>query len=212
MRRGQTLVVVLSLVVLGACGSTAERPTAEAAAAQAIQQGASWRERWQPGGVQIHGTRVVPQGVVVLYSKPRDQGQEQGPRLNFGYVLTQQTPAGWIATAASFGGGTVAPNDLVAYSRAPLPGGDTIVYGEAVLPEVAAIEVSLPEGAILQDQLTGEMFAVLIPGNRPICTVRVLDAAGHIIQTMNETDAVIPSSPETQHAPNQAPSCPRTGP
>lgn len=212
MRRVQTLVVVLSMVLLGACGSTAERPTAEAAAAQAIQQGASWRERWQPGGVQIHGTRVVPQGVVVLYSKPLDQGQEQGPRSNFGYVFTQQTASGWIATAASFGGGTVAPNDLVAYSRTPLPSGDTIMYGEAVQPEIASVEVSLPEGEILQDRLTGEMFAVLIPGSRPICAVRVLDAAGHIIQTITDTNEVHSLSPETQRAPNQAPSCPRTGP
>ncbi len=162
-----------------------------------------------PAHVQIHGTRTVPQGVVVLYTAdmPAQDGPPNPP--NMGYVFTTQRRGSWQATRSTYGSSFVAPGQLLDYRSGAFAGGANtavIVYGRVLSPEVTAVEATFDTGQVVRDQVTGAMFSLIAPDATAACELRALDTHGNVVEQFAPAHADV--APHDAQA--RAASCPAT--
>jgi hypothetical protein len=137
--------------------------------------------------VEVHGTYDVAEGTLVLYSiQQPDRGR--WPPLHLGYVLVERRDDGWYPVDVQFSNQAQPP--LVTYQSQPVRDineTDWIVYGRALSPEVAAVEVRFDTGATLRDQVTDGTFAVVGDGASAACEVQVLNTQEQVIQQIDAT-------------------------
>ncbi len=187
------LMVMATLVV--ACGATGGIGTPEEAAVAHVRQMGPPGSGFSRGrDVEVHGTYDVAEGTLVLYSI-RQPGNTQWPPLNLGYVLVEQREDGWYPVDVQFSNEAQPPS--VTYQSEPVRDVgemDWIVYGRALSPDVAAVEVHFDTGATLRDQVTDGTWAVVGDGATAACEVRVLNTHEQVIQQFDATAATTTGS------------------
>jgi hypothetical protein len=58
----------------------------------------------------------------------------------------------------------------------------SIVYGEALTPDVAVVEVTFANGVTQQAHLVNRFFAAIVPGTVTACEARVFAADGSMLR------------------------------
>ncbi len=182
--------LVLATMLTVACDTTRGAATPEAAALAHVGQMGPPGSGFSRGrDVELHGTYDVAEGMLVLYSIQRADSA-QWPPLNLGYVLVEQREDGWYPVEVQFSNEAQPP--LVMYQSQPVRDvGETdwIMYGRALSPEVAAVEVRFDTGAPLRDYVTDGTWAVVADGATAACEVRVLNRQQEIVQQIDVTAA-----------------------
>ncbi len=187
----RVIALVLMATLMVACGATGGVGTPEAAAVEHVRQMGPPGSGFSRGrDVEVHGTYDVAEGTLVLYSIQRPDN-EQWPPLNLGYVLVERREDGWYPVEVQFNNESQPPQ-LVTYQSQPVRDvseTDWIVYGRALSPEVAAVEVRFDTGATLRDQVTDGTWAVVGDGASAACELRVLNAQEQVMEQINTTAA-----------------------
>lgn len=192
----KVVIVLLITASLTACSLPLSRGVPRVSGAtpeEVVQRHVPNLGRPAPGNVRVHGTRVLPQGTLVLYTA--DAANQGGPStpLNMGYALTKQHGATWQVEESTYGGGIAEGGQLIEYHSAPLGSGgrptDWIVYGRVLDPTVVIVEASFDTGQVVHDSVTGAMFGLVAPAATTVCDVRLLNAQGQVLQRLDPTQA-----------------------
>lgn len=165
--------------------------------------------RQAPDGLVVCGYRCDPKvgtsGGVVLYSEGRGA---QGRASRYGFILAGRYEGQWTSTVGVGADGRNEPlppgapattyNELIPSRDATNPDSEgmgdwMVVWGYAVSPRVAAVEVVLDAGRTLRDTLTGGMYAVIVEAGAT-CEVRALDSHGQVLLTIPGVDGPSPRS------------------
>jgi hypothetical protein len=182
------LVLAATLV---ACGAPGGIDTPEAAAVAHVRQMGPPGSGFSRGrDVEVHGTYEVAEGTLVLYSIQQPD-RMQWPPLNLGYVLVQRREDGWYPVEVQFNNAAQQPQ-LVTYQSQPVRDVgemDWVVFGRALSPEVAAVEVRFDTGVTLRDQVTDGTWAVVADGATAACEVRALNEQEQVLQQIDVTAA-----------------------
>jgi hypothetical protein len=146
-------------------------------------------DRAQAEQVQILSTHRWSQGVVVLYSALCPNGKKAQLQPIFGHQVVKQAGRSWqVSSSDSYGTETSATTSekLVNYriSKSTSRGNDryTILYGQILKPKVTAVEASFDNGQILRDDSGKGVFALISPGSRAVCELRVFGSDNQILQ------------------------------
>ncbi len=148
---------------------------------QAVQQ-----SQVGPGGkpmpMDLLGRRTLANGTVIVLHRSTHAHPDGQQFDMFGYTLVDRIELGWqTGSSGGYGGDMSPPIPFVAYgSGATFSNGRDlpIVWGETLLPEVAAVEARFSNGAIVRDDVAGGVFAFASMTALSICELRVLGEAG----------------------------------
>jgi len=176
MKRACTaLALLLALLALAACGGGA--PTPEAALLSAPGLPASYQN------LQIAGTRQYGNRAIVLYRGVQPASGTEPATDMFGYGYLSRSPLGWSFGSGGAGGSNPPPEPaaLIDYGVGTFRDGlmpVTVVYGQVLDPQVAAVEAQFADGSTARDTVTGGVFAIRELGTSTVCALRALDAQG----------------------------------
>jgi hypothetical protein len=152
------------------------------------------QDRAQAEQVQVLSTHRWSQGVVVLYSALCPSGNKAQLQPIFGHQVVTQAGKSWqVSGSGSYGTeqSATAADRLVDYSvsKSISRGNDryTILYGQILKPKVTAVEASFDNGQILRDDSGKGVFALISPGSRAVCELRVFGPDNQILQQENLT-------------------------
>lgn len=182
----RAFVVVLSLVLLAGCSvPLVGTLTPEQAARQSLSAPGG-----DPSSFRLASTRTLPSGkVVVLYYATHTL--PSGNLIDtFNYTVLERASVGWQSVAG--GGGDSGKGrpaaELVKYGT----GGGSLgmiterfamVDGEALAPEVVAVEATFDTGQVVRDLVVDGVFAVVLEGANDACEVRILGANDVVLRT-----------------------------
>ncbi len=138
----------------------------------------------RPIEVRVYAPRRYDGGVVVVYSAlcPPLPGAE-GPQREIGYELEFLGPArlrvaggGFVGSAPPRRAGGVEYAGVRALAGLP-----AMVYGRVLSAEVEAVEVLFSDGEVLRDGAEDRGFALVSPGARGPCELRLLGVGGCVL-------------------------------
>jgi len=194
--------LALLMFTLAACAGTPLPlgDTPEAAVEQLLRQDPEVPRDTQPH-LHVHGTRITPHGVVVLYSAEYRTAQGQVVAERSSYVLLDRYKGQWSPTSATINGppheATMPPVEFYAWPMDTETREALIVYGWTK-PQMAitTIEVVLDAGPPLHDTVTEGMVAVVAPDAAAtvVCELRAFNARNEVVYTY-PADAVPPQPP-----------------
>lgn len=186
-------VVLLTSISVSGCSPASGAVSPESAAEQAFAQGSREQLNMRNKSIQVSGTYNTPRGVVVLYNTSKNNdGQSQS--IGFGYIFTVRQQDRWFPIGASININDVDPeDDVVAYSFGVLPllrredtsDQEMVVYGQSLQKDVHIVEAELSTNQVIQTTVTSSMFAIVAPNGTAICGLRVLDAHGQVLKSVN---------------------------
>jgi len=204
----QHILRVLAVLLLGltACTPRPTGDTPEAALEQLLRQDPEAPADTRPY-LRIHGTRVTPHGVVLLYSAEyrTDQGQVVASRSSYALLDRQPNGEGWFPTSATINAppneDTMVPVVFFEWPIALETGSMLIVYGWTK-PEVdvTTIDVVLDVGPPMRDTVTNGMFAVVTPDAAAtvVCELRAFDAHNRVVYHYRAATTARDAPPEIQ--------------
>ena len=169
------------VTLLSSCGSSLSGAT---------PQEAVLKTTGLPASIKFHGERAGLRtlGRIVLLSLDSvdAQGQPQ-PIRHYWYKRVHRE---WLGAWSAGDGGecasdtkSIAPNSLIVYNahrHNNIAGYDdeahdfSVICGRRVVPEVVAVEAQFADGQILRDNITEDMFFIVIPQLVPACTLRIM--------------------------------------
>ena len=177
------------VILLGGC--TDQRPEVRGAATleSAVRQALICNP--PPDSWQIKQIRPWRSGFIVLFTVTCPSGPgETRPIPKVGSVFVEQEGVRWTQTAYSAFGFGAAPPAEQRITRSSFAergtvrsGPFTITYGQALTPEVAMVEATLKNGAIVRDEVKHGVFAILTDASAPVTELRVLGPNGDVLRT-----------------------------
>lgn len=137
----------------------------------------------------IRNRRSWKGGWIIIYTSSCPRNLEQGNSFQaVGYTFVDQKNLKWYAHSSSWSGTYEAlnPTHFVEIGSNSGGGSDaasnfSIVYGQVLTQDVAAIEVTFEDRQTQRDQPKNGVFAVVVPGILKACELRVFGAEGDLL-------------------------------
>lgn len=147
-------------------------------------------------GFLVRATYPWAQGWIAIYdvSCPAQADGPVGRHAvqGLGHTFVEQLDGRWYAHASNWSGRRAAPNPEEVIDIGFNRGGGSdpasnysIVYGRALIPEVAAVEVTFANGVTQQARPHNTIFAVILPGAVMACELRALAADGTVLRSQD---------------------------
>lgn len=178
-----TALMVLALAALGCLP-----PTGAATPQEAARRSVLAAEPEAAPTFEVAGQRAFEDEVIVLYRFIRPARNDIPTMTVFGHTVVGQGALGWRARSGATSGREGVPDAarLIDFSfntsgNAGVP--TTIVYGQVLAPEVAAVEATFDTGETVRDAVADEIFALAGRGAQAVCEVRALAADGRVLHT-----------------------------
>lgn len=147
-------------------------------------------------GFLVRATYPWANGWIVLYRVSCPAGTAVGPGAQgvegIGHTFVEQIDGKWYAAGSQWVGrrDRPTPEEVVEVGTNSGGGSDprsqySIVYGEALTPNVAAVQVTFAGGITEQARLSDGFFAAIVPGAVMACEARVLAADGTMLREVD---------------------------
>lgn len=135
-------------------------------------------------------------GWIVIYRVSCPPGAAAGPGRQgvegMGHTFVEQIDGKWYAAGSQWVGrrDRPKPEEVVEVGANSGGGSDprsqySIVYGEVLTPEVAAVQVTFAGGVIEQARLHDGVFAAIVPGTAMACEAQVVAADGTVLRQVD---------------------------